>query len=73
MTSSFREGGDPPNNESPPARKRRPFNARLFAEDLATIIIVAGREAPENRWSTLEAGLHQIINSHSLLKYSARK
>jgi len=66
------EGAQPPNKDTRVA-KRRPFNARLFAEDLATVLVVAGREAPENRWRTLELGLITIVNSHSLLKYSARK
>jgi len=62
-TDSDREGGYPPNNAKPVA-KRRPFNARLFAEDLITVLVVAGREAPENRWATLEVGVRQVTRNH---------
>lgn len=68
MTDFSREGGDPPNTRVEPRRKPRPFNARLFAEDLATVLVVAGREAPENRWTTLEVGLRQMVAKHGLLR-----
>lgn len=71
MTSDSREGGDPPNNSNGPRRKPRAASLsaaqREIAEDLATIIIVAAREAPENRWGTLEVGLRQFITKWRLL------
>jgi len=33
-------------------------------EDLITVLIVAGREVPENRWGTLEVGLRQVTRNH---------
>jgi len=75
MTDFSREGGDPPNNSSrrrlKGARRVSPSTA-VALEDLATIIIVAAREVPENRWPTLEVGIRQFIQKHSLLRGAYR-
>lgn len=71
MTDSSREGGYPPNNVIE-KRRGRTFNARIFAEDLMVVLVVA-LEAKDREASfrLLLAGVRQLCQTHKLFKVNS--